>query len=113
MKHMIFSFISFFFLLLAFFHQPLYATFPQIFEPVNKFVLEIGPAILYITGFLALIIAVFTWLPTWMSVIVFVIFIIVNGLYLKDKEVHMKIEDNTLHIDVVKKPEPSSSSSLK
>lgn len=108
MKHTIFFFISFFFLLVAFFHQPLYATFPQIFEPVNKFVVEIGPTILYLTGFLALIIAIFTWLPTWASVIVFIIFIIVNGLYLKDKQVLMTMEDDTLHIDIVNKPELSS-----
>lgn len=108
MKHTIFFFISFFFLLVAFFHQPLYATFPQIFEPVNKFVVEIGPTILYLTGFLALIIAIFTWLPTWASVIVFIIFIIVNGLYLKDKQVLMMMEDDALHIDIVNKPELSS-----
>ena len=106
MKHTIFFFISLFFLLLAFFHQPLYATFPQIFEPINKFVVEVGPSILYVTGFLALIIAVFTWLPTWVSVIVFILFIMTSGFYLKDKEVLIKIDDDsTLHIDIMEKTE--------
>jgi len=103
MKHLIFLFIGGFFLGLVLFHQPLSAIFPQVLEPVNKFIHEVGPSILYLAGSLSLIIAIFIWLPTWASIICFILLVFTSGWYLKDKEVSIRLENENLYVDIVKK----------
>ena len=103
MKHTTFFFISLFFLSVAFFHGSLYTYFPETFEPVNKFIHEVGPSILYIAGGLAFLIAIFTWLPTWASLVLFIILIFTGGFYLRDRDVSVKIENESFYLTVVKK----------
>lgn len=91
MKHVTFLFIGLFLLVIAAFHEPLYATFPSLFEPIIKFTSHVGVQILYFIGLLALIIALFSWLPTWFSLSLFVMFIFVGGYYLSDKNVSISI----------------------
>lgn len=104
LKHTTFFFISLFFLIVAFFHGPLYAFFPNFFEPVNKFITEVGPTILYLAGFVALFIAIFAWLPTWASLVLFVTLVLISGLYLRDKDVSIRKDSGNFHLAVVKKP---------
>jgi len=103
MKYTTFFFISLFFLTLAFFHQPLFSVFPQVFEPVDKFITEVGPAILYVAGGLAFIITMFTGLPTWASVVAFVAIILGGGFYLQDKTVSLKLEESSLFLSITPK----------
>ena len=103
MKHTTFFFIGIFLLLVAFFHGPLYTYFPDVFEPIHRFITDLGPAILYIAGFLALGIAIFTWLPTEISLVLFVVLILIGGFYLRDKNVSFKAENGNFSLTVVKK----------
>jgi len=91
MKHATFLFIGIFLLFLAFFHEPLYVIFPEVFEPVVKFTHDVGAEILYLLGTTALIIALFSWLPTWASLSVFVTFMFLTGYYFSDKEVSITV----------------------
>ncbi len=113
LKHTTFFFISLFFLLVAFFHGPLYAVFPNIFEPVHKFITDVGATILYLAGFVALFIAIFAWLPTWASLVLFVTLVFISGIYLRDKDVSVQKDNGNFHLAVVKKtvtvPLPPSS----
>ncbi len=95
MKHIIFLFIGLFLLVIAAFHEPLYAIFPSMFEPVIKFTSHVGVQILYFIGGLALIIALFSWLPTWFSLSIFVIAMFMGGYYLSDKNISISIASRT------------------
>jgi hypothetical protein len=95
MKHVTFLFIGLFLLVIAAFHDPLYAIFPSLFEPIIKFTSQVGVQILYFIGLLALIIALFSWLPTWFSLSLFVIAMFVGGYYLSDKDVSISIASRT------------------
>jgi len=95
MKHITFLFIGLFLLVIAAFHEPLYAVFPSVFEPIIKFTSQIGVQILYFIGCLALIIALFSWLPTWSSLALFVIAMFVSGYYLSDKDISIRIASRT------------------
>ena len=95
MKHITFLFIGLFVLVIAVFHEPLYAIFPSMFEPIIKFTSHVGVQILYVIGVLAIIIALFSWLPTWFSLALFVMFIFVGGYYLSDKNVAISIASKT------------------
>jgi hypothetical protein len=103
MKHTTFFFIGVFLLVVAFFHGLLYTYFPSVFEPIHRFITDLGPAILYIAGFLALEIAIFTWLPTEISLVLFVVLILISGFYLRDKNVSFRAEDGNFSLTVVKK----------
>ena len=96
MKHTTFLFIGLFLLLTALLYQPLYSLFPDLIEPIYKFINDVGADILYIAGFLALIIALFSWLPTWASISLFVVLMFAGGYYLSDKTISIKIDDITL-----------------
>jgi len=96
MKQRLFLFISFFLLVMASFHEPLYLLFPEAFEPVERFMNDVGSAILYCAGFLALIIATFSALPTWISLFLFVILIFMSGFYLSDKNISITIARDIL-----------------
>lgn len=91
MKPATFLFIGIFLLFLAFFHEPLYVMFPEVFEPVIKFTHNVGTEILYLLGTTALIIALFSWLPTWVSLSVFVTLMFLTGYYLSDKEISITV----------------------
>ena len=95
MKHIIFLFIGLFLLVIAAFHEPLYAIFPSMFEPIIKFTSHVGVQILYVIGVLALIIALFSWLPTWFSLSIFVIAMFMGGYYLSDKNISISIASRT------------------
>jgi hypothetical protein len=68
-KPMMFLLIGALLLILAFFNQALYETNPEIFKPVYDFIQGIGTPILYIGGYFAVVIALFLWLPTWISLL--------------------------------------------
>ena len=88
-------FIGLFLLVIAAFHEPLYAIFPSMFEPIIKFTSHVGVQILYVIGVLALIIALFSWLPTWFSLSIFVIAMFMGGYYLSDKNISISIASRT------------------
>jgi len=92
MKHILFLVIGIFLLLIAFFHGPLYTLFPGLLEPIDQLIKEIGIDIFYITGTIALIIGVFSWLPTWISLLLFIVLGVAGGYYLMDKNVSIKID---------------------
>jgi hypothetical protein len=85
MKHVLFLVMGISLLLVAFFYEPLYSLFPGPFEPIYQLIKELGTDIFYITGTLALIIGVFSWLNTLPSLILFILLGIAGGYYLMDK----------------------------
>ena len=93
MRTLWFFVISILLLSLAFFYQPLYATFPELFEPVYIFINDIGTDILFIAGFLSLMIALFSGLPTWASILLFILLMSGCGYYLIGKDVQIKIDN--------------------
>ncbi|HID99797.1 MAG TPA: hypothetical protein EYP59_05860 [Thiotrichaceae bacterium] len=96
MKHILFLVIGIFLLLFAFFYEPLYALFPGLFEPIYQVIKDIGADIFYITGAFALIIGVFSWLPTWTSLLLFIVLGVAGGYYLMDKNVSLKIDTQNI-----------------
>ncbi len=79
MKPIAFFLIGVFFLSLALFH--FFGLFQDIFKPVYGF---IGSDVLYIGGVAALIIALFSWLPTWLSILLFMVLVFGGGFYFND-----------------------------
>jgi membrane protein implicated in regulation of membrane protease activity len=93
-KPMMFLLIGAVLLILAFFNEALYQTNPEIFKPVYDFIQGIGTPILYIGGYFAVVIALFLWLPTWISVVLFVVLMFASGYYIKDgKGISLKIDE--------------------
>jgi len=103
MKHTTFFFISIFLLSIAFFHSNLYQWFPTTLTPVEKFITDIGPEILYIAGFLALIIALFCCLPTWLSLTTFIVITGGMGIYIQDKKISILGENGNYYLLLEKK----------
>ncbi|MCK5876385.1 MAG: hypothetical protein KAG43_02020 [Candidatus Marithrix sp.] len=88
-----FAFIGIFLLLLAVSYQELNQMFPEIFGIVYDTLNSVGTEILYIAGVLALIIAFFSWLPPWLSLIVFIALVLFGGGYfLMDNDIHLRID---------------------
>lgn len=100
LKQVIFLALSFLFLLIAFLHEPLYLTFPTFFEPVNQFIQDMGSAIFYLGGFLALTITLFIWLPTWASLLLFFSLMMTSGFYLNYKVVQITLEKSSIFITI-------------
>ncbi|MDM8557629.1 hypothetical protein [Candidatus Parabeggiatoa sp. HSG14] len=82
MKQAFFFLVGFILLLLAFGNQHLYVAFPEIFTPVYQFIEDIGVATLYVGGFLAVIIALFSGLKTWTSILLFLALASASSYYL-------------------------------
>lgn len=95
MKHITFLSIGIFLLVITC-CDPLYSIFPNIFEPIEKFISQEGTDILYIAGALALIIGLFTWLPTWISLSLFVALMFAGGYFLSGKEISILINKHPL-----------------
>ncbi|RKZ75408.1 MAG: hypothetical protein DRR19_29335 [Candidatus Parabeggiatoa sp. nov. 1] len=93
MKPIAFFLIGVLLLLLAFFYQPLYTLFPETFEPVYQFLNQMDTDILYIAGFLALIIALFDALPTLLSVPLFLALAFAGGYFLGDMDISIMVGD--------------------
>ncbi|GEM_PF-1906934 len=108
MKHTTFFFISLFLLSIAFFHSNLYQWFPTTLTPIEKFITDIGPEILYIAGSLALLIALFGCLPTWLSLITFIVITGGMGIYLQDKKISILGENGNYYLLLEKKAAGSS-----
>lgn len=108
MKHTTFFFISLFLLSIAFFHSNLYQWFPTTLTPIEKFITDIGPEILYIAGSLALLIALFGCLPTWLSLITFIVITGGMGIYLQDKKISILGENGNYYLLLEKKVAGSS-----
>ncbi|RKZ52524.1 MAG: hypothetical protein DRR16_18150 [Candidatus Parabeggiatoa sp. nov. 3] len=96
MKHILFLVMGICLLLIAFFYEPLYALFPGFFEPIYQLIKDIGIDIFYITGTIALILGVFSWLPTWISLLLFIVLGVAGGYYLMDKNVSIKIGEQEI-----------------
>jgi uncharacterized membrane protein len=79
MKPIAFFLIGVLLLSLALFH--FFGLFQDIFKPVYGL---IGSDVLYIGGIAALIIALFSWLPTWLSLLLFLALVFGGGFYFKD-----------------------------
>jgi len=90
-KSILFFVIAVLSLALAMFFEPLYGLSPEFFEPVYQFIKNGGADVLYITSFLAFIIALFSWLSTWTSLLVFVILMVASGYFLSIEGVVVKI----------------------
>ncbi len=87
-----FAFIGIFLLLLASSYQELNMMFPDIFEPVYTVLNSFGTDILYIAGVLALFIAFFSWLPSWLSLLLFLVLVFGGGYFLMGKDIHLRID---------------------
>lgn len=103
MKSMIFLVIGIFLLTLVYFNDSLLSAFPTIFEPVSIYINDIGTEILRIGGVLAIIIAVFSSLSAWTSLLLFAIFMYVGGDYLSDKTVSVTVTSKTISVTVDEK----------
>ncbi len=103
MKSMIFLVIGIFLLMLVYADEWLLSTFPDIVEPVSVFTNDVGTEILWIGGMLAIIIAVFSSLSAWTSLLLFAIFMYVGGDYLKDKTVSVTVTSKTISVTVDEK----------
>ncbi|MDM8564666.1 hypothetical protein QUF74_03340 [Candidatus Halobeggiatoa sp. HSG11] len=92
-----FAFIGVFLLLLALSYPDLYRMFPEIFKPVYNILNSAGATdILYIAGVLALIIAFFSWLPPWLSWLLFIALTVGGGYLLTDNDIHLRIDSYNL-----------------
>ncbi len=87
-----FAFIGVFLLLLAMSYQELYTISPELFRPVYNILNSVGTDILYIAGTLALIIAFFSWLPPWLSLIFFIVLMFGGGYLLMGNDIHLRID---------------------
>ena len=97
MKQIIFFLIAVFCVALAMFIEQLNGMYPDIFEPIYQFIVINGGAdVLYITGFLALVIAIFSWLSTWMSILLFVILMVGGGYIISNEGVDLKVGNITV-----------------
>ncbi|MBE9561479.1 MAG: hypothetical protein IMF12_01265 [Proteobacteria bacterium] len=92
MKAFGFAFVGVFLLLLAVSYPELNSMFPEIFQPVYDILNSFGTDILYIAGILALIIAFFSWLPTWLSLIIFIALMFGGGYLLAGNDIHLRID---------------------
>ncbi|MFK5970345.1 MAG: hypothetical protein QM487_09535 [Candidatus Marithrix sp.] len=87
-----FAFIGVFLLLLASSYPSLNTMFPEIFRPMYDALNSVGTDILYISGILALIIAFFSWLPSWLSLLLFLGLVLGGGYILTGKDIHLRID---------------------
>jgi len=91
-----FAFIGVLLLLLAVSYQSLNVIFPEIFGPIYNTLNNIGTDILYITGILALIIAFFSWLPPWLSLLFFLALVFGGGYFLMGKDIHLRVDTTVI-----------------
>jgi len=103
MKGLAFLVIGIFLLMLVYADEWLFSTFPDIVEPVSVFANDIGTDILLIGGVVAIIIAVFSSLPIWMSIPLFAMLMYLGGYYLKDKTISVSVTPQTISIIIDKK----------
>jgi hypothetical protein len=82
-------------MLAAFYDLQLFVDF---LGPAYELIKEIGinTKILYVGGVLALIIGLFSGLPTWLSVLIFLALILGGSYYLNDLNISLKINDITI-----------------
>jgi hypothetical protein len=90
-KSILFFVIAVLSLALAMFIEQLHGISPEVFEPVYQFIKNGGADVLYITSFLAFIIALFSWLSTWTSLLAFVILMVASGYFLSIEGVVLQI----------------------
>jgi hypothetical protein len=96
MRETLFFAIGILLLMLAAFYD--LQLFVDFLGPAYEFIKEIGinTEILYIGGVLALIIGLFSGLPTWLSVLIFLALILGGSYYLNDQNISLKINDITI-----------------
>jgi hypothetical protein len=95
-KPMMFLLIGAILLILAFFYPNLEGINPA-FKPVSDFIGSIGTPILYIGGYFAVVIALFLWLPTWISLVLFLVVLFAGGYYIKGGTgISLKINENQI-----------------
>lgn len=72
--------------------------FRDILGPSYELMKEIGIniEILYIGGFLALMISIFSGLPTWLSLLIFLILVFGGSYYLTGEDISLRIYDMTI-----------------
>jgi uncharacterized membrane protein len=72
--------------------------FVDILGPAYEFIKGIGinTEILYIGGSLALVIGMFSGLPTWLSVLIFLALVFGGSYYLSDENISIKVNDITI-----------------
>mgnify|MGYP003572547701 CR=1 FL=1 len=91
MKSIGFFVISFVLLVLAVSYQPLYALFPETLQPFYQLINQINTDILYIAGFLALMIAIFDGLPMLVSLPLFLVLTLASGYFLSEIDISIAI----------------------
>ena len=72
--------------------------FVDFLGPAYDFIKEIGinTEVLYMGGFFALVIGLFSGLPTWLSVLVFLALIFSGSYYLNNENISIKVNDITI-----------------
>jgi glucan phosphoethanolaminetransferase (alkaline phosphatase superfamily) len=95
-KPMMFLLIGAILLILAFFYPSLESIDPAL-KPVADFIGSIGTSILCVCGYFAVVIALFLWLPTWISLLLFLVVLFLGGYYIKGETgISLKINENQI-----------------
>ncbi len=97
MKQILFFLIAVISIGLAIFIGPLNDMYPDIFNPIYQFVvINNGAEVLYVTGFLALVVAIFSGLPTWMGILLFAIMMAGVGYIISNEGIVLSIGNITI-----------------
>ncbi|MDM8559003.1 hypothetical protein [Candidatus Parabeggiatoa sp. HSG14] len=91
MKSLLFLILGILLISTANSYQPLHSTFPEILGPVYQYLSSLSGEILYAAGFLALTISIFSGLPSWLSILLFVGLTFGCGYYFGNADISFTI----------------------
>ena len=96
MRAMIFMLLGSFLIAAAFCYQE--QLFMEFFQPAYQFLdeIKINTDILYIGGFLAIVIGIFAGLPAWTSFFLFLLLMVGSGYYIMDRDISITMDNMTI-----------------